>query len=69
MSDQQEEPARRGEAAWVAAREEVAKRNAQTRRAGKQQREAYELEQMNARRVAEKRRIEELARREAGGRA
>jgi hypothetical protein len=69
MSDQQEEPAKRGEAAWAAAREEVAKRNAQARKAGKKRREAYELERMNARRAAERRRIEELARRSSGGRA
>jgi hypothetical protein len=69
MSDQQEEPAKRGEAAWAAAREEVAKRNAQARKAGKRRREAYELERRDARRAAERRRIEELVRRSSGGRA
>jgi hypothetical protein len=68
MSEHQEEaPAKRGEAAWAAAREEVAKRNAQARKAGKQRREAYELEQANARRAADKRRAAELARRRASG--
>jgi hypothetical protein len=67
MNDHQEEPAKRGEAAWAAAREEVAKRNAQARKAGKQQRDAYELERMNARRAAERRRIAELARRSSRG--
>ena len=56
MSEHQEKPAKRGEAAWVAAREEVAKRNTQARKAGSLRREAYELEQSKARRAAEKRR-------------
>jgi hypothetical protein len=60
MSDHQEQPAKRGEAAWVAAREEVAKRNAQARKAGSRQREAYELERSKARRAAEKRRDDQL---------
>jgi hypothetical protein len=61
MSDA-EKPAPRGEAAWLAAREQVAQRNAATRKAGKAVREAGEREREDARRVAEVRRAGELAR-------
>jgi hypothetical protein len=54
MSDQAEpgqEPAvsKRGEAVWKASQERIAERNAQARKAGKQQRQAHE-ERINARR-------------------
>jgi hypothetical protein len=62
MSDVEKEPAKRGEAAWLAAKEQVAKRNAEARKAGKQRREAYEREREAARQGAEKRRARELAR-------
>jgi hypothetical protein len=59
MEDRQEQPAKRGEAAWKAAREEVKQRNAEARKAGKKQREAYELERSKARFAAETRRAAE----------
>jgi hypothetical protein len=62
MSDG-EKPAPRGEAAWLAAREKVAKRNAETRKAGKIEREDVERRQQEARRSAEARRAAELAQR------
>jgi hypothetical protein len=67
MSDHQERPAKRGEAAWAAALEEVAKRNAQARKAGSRRREAYELERSKARRAAEKRRDKQLGRGRSSG--
>jgi hypothetical protein len=42
MTEAQEKPAKRGEAAWIEARDAITKRNAETRKAGKQEREAYE---------------------------
>jgi hypothetical protein len=48
--------AKRGEAAWKEAKERVAERNQQARKAGKQRREAYERGQDDARRAAEGRR-------------
>lgn len=62
MSDPQNEPAKRGEAAWLAARDQVAKRNAEARKAGKQRREAYERDREGVRQDAERRRAVELAR-------
>ena len=67
MSDQTEaegnqKPSKRGEAAWKEAKERIAKRNEQARKAGKQQREAYEREQAAARRRVEKRQMAELLR-------
>jgi hypothetical protein len=63
MSDQPEGPApKRGEAAWKEARDRVAERNARAKKAGKQEREAYERGQNDARRAAELRRTGELAR-------
>jgi hypothetical protein len=44
----------RGEAAWKAATEAVAARNAAARKAGKQRREAYERERDEARRATER---------------
>jgi hypothetical protein len=49
-----------GEAAWRAEKEAVAARNEQARRAGKQQREAHDLEAARARAAAERREIDEL---------
>jgi hypothetical protein len=61
MSDG-EKPALRGEAAWLAAREQVSKRNAEARKAGKLERETLEREREEIRRAAEVRRAGELAR-------
>jgi hypothetical protein len=61
MSDG-EKPAPRGEAAWLAAKEQVAKRNAAVCKAGKAEREAAERSREDARRAAEVRRAGELAR-------
>lgn len=62
MSDQSENhdrtTSKRGEAAWKAAKEEIAERNRQTQKAGKEERTAYE------RRVAALRRTADLRRRE-----
>ena len=57
-----EKPALRGEAAWLAAREQVAKKNAETRKAGKLERENTEQARADVRRQAEVRRAGELAR-------
>jgi hypothetical protein len=62
MEEHQERPAKRGEAAWVEAREAISKRNAEARRAGKKRREAYELERTKARLAAETRRTAEAHR-------
>jgi hypothetical protein len=62
MTDPQKEPAKRGEAAWLAARDRVAERNAEARKAGKQRREAYERQREGVREDAERRRAVELAR-------
>ena len=61
MSDNQEqqeprESAKRGEAAWKEERERIAKRNDQARKAGREQRETYERERMEARNAADLRR-------------
>jgi hypothetical protein len=50
----------RGEAAWKEAKERVAERNVQARKAGKQRRESYERERAEALRAAEERRRAEL---------
>jgi hypothetical protein len=52
---QEQQPGKRGEAAWKAAKERVAERNAQARKAGKQRREVYESQRAAARRRAERR--------------
>ena len=52
--DQKERPPRRGQAAWLEAKEGVAERNAKARKAGREQREAYELERAAARRARER---------------
>jgi hypothetical protein len=64
MSDQaehQEEqvPIKRGEATWKEAKERVAARNEQARKAGKQSREAYERRRAEARRSAERQEMAE----------
>jgi hypothetical protein len=46
----------RGEQAWKEATDRVASRNAEARKAGKLQREAYERERANVRRAAAARR-------------
>jgi hypothetical protein len=53
----------RGEQAWKEARERVASRNAEARKAGKREREAYERDRENARKAADARRDAELVRR------
>jgi hypothetical protein len=50
----------RGESAWKERREEVASRNADARKQGKQERESYERGREDARRAAEARRHVEL---------
>jgi hypothetical protein len=52
--------AKRGEAKWKEAKERVAERNSQARKAGKQRREAYERQRAEVRRVAERRQMAEL---------
>jgi hypothetical protein len=61
MTEPQEKPAKRGEAAWIEARDAVTKRNAETRKAGKKEREAQDKQRSDLRRAAEKRRSGELA--------
>jgi hypothetical protein len=56
-------PSTRGESAWKEARERVAARNADARRSGRLEREAYERERENARQAAAARRHAELLRR------
>ena len=53
----------RGEQAWKEARERVASRNAESRKAGKLQREAYERQRADVRRAAERKRHAQLLRR------
>jgi hypothetical protein len=53
----------RGEQAWKEARERVASRNAEARKAGKREREAYERGRENVRQAAAARRHAELLRR------
>jgi hypothetical protein len=67
MSDDREHQeeqgtSRRGEAAWKAATERVAARNEQARKAGKQQRQAYERGRDEQRRAAELGRMAALIR-------
>jgi hypothetical protein len=56
----------RGEPAWKEARAQVAERNKQARRAGKQRREEYERRQADARQGEERRATAELLRRHPG---
>jgi hypothetical protein len=53
----------RGEAAWKEARDEVASRNAEARKAGKQRRETYERTREDARRAASAKQRAELLKR------
>ena len=53
---------KRGEAAWKEAKDRVAERNAEARKAGKKRREAYESERTAARRAAEQRRMANVLR-------
>jgi hypothetical protein len=53
----------RGEQAWKEARERVASRNAEARKVGKREREAYERGRDDARQAAAARRHAELLRR------
>jgi hypothetical protein len=53
LSDRRWESSARGEAAWKQAREAVAARNARARRAGLEERQAYERQRDDARRAAE----------------
>jgi len=56
----QREPPLRGEAAWKAAKEGVAARNAQARKAGREQRQAHELKAAQARAAADRREMDAL---------
>ena len=61
MNEPQEAPApKRGEAAWKEERERIAERNSKTRKAGREEREAYELQQGTSRREAEAGRMAKL---------
>ena len=65
MSDQSEAQegkpvSKRGEAAWKETKDRIAERNAKTRSAGKQRREAHDRERADARRAADQRRMIEL---------
>jgi hypothetical protein len=53
----------RGDSAWKEARERVASRNAEARKAGKVEREAYERERETARRAADAKSDAELLKR------
>jgi hypothetical protein len=53
----------RGEEAWKEARERIASRNAEVRKFGKQEREAYERDRESARQAAAARRHSQLLRR------
>jgi hypothetical protein len=55
QSDQHSESSARGEAAWKQAREAVAARNQQAKKAGREERQAYERRREDARRDAEAR--------------
>ena len=54
------ETPKRGDAAWKAEKERVANRNAQARKAGRAQREAYEQQGVAARRDREARQMADL---------
>ena len=61
MNDQEEQPSgTRGEAAWKEAKERIAERNEKARKAGKQERAAYESGRAKARHAAELRRMGHL---------
>lgn len=65
MPDQADQPderatPKRGEAAWKEARERIAARNDQARKAGQARRAAYEREKDESRRLLERRQMAEL---------
>jgi hypothetical protein len=67
-SDQgQREPSLRGEAAWKAAKEDVAARNAQARKAGRKLRQADELRAAQARAASDRREMDALIAKSAAG--
>jgi hypothetical protein len=47
------QPAKRGEAAWKAEKDRIAARNQEARKAGKQERQAFEKQQAERRRSAD----------------
>ena len=55
MTGPEAAPAKRGDAAWKAARDRIAERNEQARKAGRQRREAKERVRIEALRAAERR--------------
>jgi hypothetical protein len=58
---QEEQPvSKRGEAAWKETKARIAERNDAARKAGKQRREAHELQRKETRQAAERRRMVEL---------
>ena len=59
-SDEHSDSSARGEVAWKQAREAVAERNRLAQKAGRERREAYERQRVDARRTAETRRQERL---------
>jgi hypothetical protein len=59
-SDEHSDSSARGEVAWKQARDAVAERNRLAQKAGRERREAYERQRVNARRAAESRRQEHL---------
>jgi hypothetical protein len=59
-SDERPDSAARGEVAWKQAREAVAERNRLAQKAGRERREAYDRQRVDARRIAETRRQEHL---------
>jgi hypothetical protein len=59
-SDEHSGSSARGEVAWKQAREAVAERNRLAQKAGRERREAYERQRVDARRAAEGRRQEHL---------
>jgi hypothetical protein len=59
-NDRSDGPVRRGQAVFLEAKENVAERNAKARKAGREQRQAYEQEQAKARRVRERLEFEAL---------
>jgi hypothetical protein len=59
-SDEHPDSSARGEVAWKQAREAVAERNRLAQKAGRERREAYDRQRVDARRAAEGRRREQL---------
>ena len=59
-SDEHSDSSARGEVAWKRAREAVAERNRVAQKAGRERREAYDRQRVDARRAADSRRQERL---------